>query len=157
MVPPMDSAGVHFPPPLVFLGALLTGLATERLVGLRSFSVDWRLLAVTGALLCVAGATTMLAAAGLLRRLGSRIPPSQPTTLIVTTGPYKWTRNPMYLGMALLHAGLAIGFDAPFAFALLPFVLIAIQAQVIAREEQYLEAKFGDEYRRYRAQVRRWL
>ena len=54
-------------------------------------------------------------------------------------------------------AGLAIGFDAPIAFALLPLVLIAIQTRVIAREERYLEAKFGDDYRRYKADVRRWL
>src|SRR5688572_16371575 len=83
--------------------------------------------------------------------------PSQPTTVIATTGPYRWTRNPMYLGMALVYAGLAIGFDAPIAFALLPLVLIAIQTQVIGREERYLEAKFGDDYRRYKAEVRRWL
>src|SRR6185295_18478831 len=80
----------------------------------------------------------MLAAAGLFRRLGTNVPPSQPTTLIATTGPYRWTRNPMYLGMALIYAGLAIGFDGPIAFALLPLVLIAIQTQVIA--VQYLES-----------------
>src|SRR5437588_222202 len=74
----------------------------------------------TGALLFVAGAAMMLAAAGLFRRLGTNVPPSQPTTLIATTGPYRWTRNPMYLGMALVYAGLAIGFDGPIAFALLP-------------------------------------
>src|SRR5437660_5560524 len=62
----------------------------------------------------------MLAAAGLFRRLGTNVPPSQPTTLIATTGSYRWTRNPMYLGMALIYAGLAIGFDGPIAFALLP-------------------------------------
>src|SRR6185436_16316607 len=56
-----------------------------------------------------------------------------------------------------IYAGLAIGFDGPIAFALLPLVLIAIQTQVIAREERYLEAKFGDDYRRYNAGVLRWL
>jgi protein-S-isoprenylcysteine O-methyltransferase Ste14 len=122
-----------------------------------SFGIDRWLLAATGALLFVAGAALMLAAAGLFRRLGTNIPPSQPTTLIATTGPYRWTRNPMYLGMALVYAGLAIGFDAPIALALLPLVLITIQTQVIVREEGYLEAKFGDEYRRYKARVRRWF
>ncbi|MNJ94519.1 hypothetical protein D3C87_122190 [compost metagenome] len=149
-----DSAGVRFPPPFLFLAVLLLGLAAERFINLRSFGIEWRLL---GATLFVAGAAMMLAAAGLFRRLGTNIPPSQPTTLIATTGPYRWTRNPMYLGMALIYAGLAIGFDGPIAFALLPLVLIAIQTQVIAREERYLEAKFGDDYRRYKAEVRRWL
>src|SRR5215207_209579 len=77
-----DSAGVRFPPPFVYLGALLLGLAAERFVTLRSFGIDWRLLVATGALLFVAGAAMMLAAAGLFRRLGTNVPPSQPTTLI---------------------------------------------------------------------------
>src|SRR5215217_8045012 len=152
-----DSAGVRFPPPFLYLGALLLGLAAERFVTLSSFGIDWRLLVATGALLFVAGAAMMLAAAGLFRRLGTNVPPSQPTSLIATTGPYRWTRNPMYLGMALIYAGLAIGFDGPIAFAVLPLLLIAIQTQMIAREERYLEAKFGDDYRRYKAEVRRWL
>jgi protein-S-isoprenylcysteine O-methyltransferase Ste14 len=152
-----DSAGVRFPPPLIYLGGLLPGLAAERFVALRSFGIDWRLLAATGALLFVGGAAMMLAAAGLFRRLGTNAPPTRPTTIIVTTGPFRWTRNPMYLAMALIYAGLAISFDGPIAFALLPLVLIIIQTQVIAREERYLEAKFGDDYRRYKAEVRRWL
>ena len=152
-----DSAGVRFPPPLVYLGALLLGLATERFVTLRSFGIDGRLLAATGGPLFVAGVAMMFAAAGLFRRLGINVRPSQSTALIATTGPYRWTRNPMYLGMALIYAGLAIGFDGPVALALLPLVLIAIQTQVIAREERYLEAKFGDNYRNYRGKVRRWL
>jgi protein-S-isoprenylcysteine O-methyltransferase Ste14 len=152
-----DSAGVRFPPPFVYLGALLLGLAAERFVTLRSFGIDWRLLVPTGALLFVAGAAIMLAAAGLFRRLGTNAPPSRPTTQIATTGPYRWSRNPMYLAMALVYAGLAIGFDGPIAFALLPFVLMTIQTQVIKREERYLEAKFGEEYRRYKARVRRWF
>src|ERR1044071_201292 len=103
-----DSAGVRFPPPLVYLGALLLGLAAERFVTLRSFGIDWLLLVATGAGLVVAGAGVMLAAAGLFQRLGTNVPPSQPTTFIVTTGPYRWTRNPMYLGMVLVYPGLAI-------------------------------------------------
>ena len=150
-----DSAGMHFPPPLLYLGALLLGLVAERFATLRSFGIDWSLLVATGSLLFVSGTAIILAAAGLFRRLGTKVPPSQPTTLIATTGPYRWTRNPMYLGMALIYAGLAIGFDRPVAFALLPLLPIAIQTQVITREERYLEAKFGDDYRRYKAEVRR--
>lgn len=132
-----DSAGVRVPPPLVYLGVLLLGLAAEHFVNVRSFGIDWWLLVTTGALLFVGGAAVMLAAAGLFRRLGTNVPPSQPTTLIAKTGPYRWTRNPMYLGMALIYAGLSIGLDGPIAFASLPLVLIVIQTQVIAREERY--------------------
>lgn len=152
-----DSADVRFPPPFVYLGTLLLGLAAERFVTLHSFGIDWRLLVATGAPLFAGGTAMMLAAAGLFRRLGTNVPPSRPTTLIATTGPYRWTRNPMYLGMALVYAGLAIGFDGPIALLLLPLVLLAIQTQVIAREERYLEQKFGEEYLRYTTKVRRWL
>ncbi len=152
-----DSAGVRFPPPLIYLGALLLGFAAERFVALRSFGIDWWLLTAAGVLLSAAGAAVMLAAARQFRRLGTKIPPSRPTTHIARTGPYRWTRNPMYLGMASIYAGLAIGYDEPVAFLLLPLVLIAIQTQVIAREECYLEARFGDDYLRYKAEVRRWL
>lgn len=152
-----DSAGVRFPPPFVYLGTLLLGLATEHFITPSAFGIDWRVLAGVGALLFASGAAIMLSAAGLFRRLGTKVPPSQPTTCLATTGPYRWTRNPMYLGMALSYAGLAVGFDSPIAFALLPLVLIGIQTQVIAREERYLAAKFGDDYRRYQVRVRRWL
>ena len=152
-----DSPGVRVPAPFVFLGALLLGLAAEQVVTLRSFGIDSRVLIADGALLFVAGAAIMFVAAWLFRRLDTNVQPSQPTTVIATTGPYRWTRNPMYLGMALIYAGLANGFDGPIALALLPLVLIVIQTQVIAREERYLETKFGNEYRRYRAEVRRWL
>ncbi|PHH38778.1 methyltransferase family protein [Pseudomonas putida] len=152
-----DSAGVRFPPPFIYLGALLLGLTAERFVALRSFGIDRWWLVAMGVLLFAAGAATMLAAGGLFRRLGTHIPPSRPTTLIATTGPYRWTRNPMYLGMALVYAGIAVGFDGAIALALLPLVLIVIQRHVIAREERYFEAKFGDDYRRYKAEVRRWL
>ena len=152
-----DNSGVRFPPPLIYLGMLLLGMAAERFVPLRSFGIDRVLLVVSGLLLFIAGAVVLLAAAGLFRRLGTSAPPTRPTTRIVTTGPYRWTRNPMYLAMALIYAGLALGFDKPISFALLPLVLIVIQTQVIAREERYLEAKFGDDYRRYMVLVRRWL
>ncbi|AWI87068.1 isoprenylcysteine carboxyl methyltransferase [Methylobacterium sp. DM1] len=152
-----DSAGVRFPPPLIYLGALLLGSAAGRFVTLRSFGIDWWLLVAVGVLLSAAGAAVMLVAVRQFRRLGTEIPPSRPTTHIARTGPYRWTRNPMYLGMTSIYAGLAIGFDELVAFLLLPLVLIAIQTQVIAREERYLEAKFGDDYLRYKAEVRRWL
>ncbi|HWU16450.1 MAG TPA: isoprenylcysteine carboxylmethyltransferase family protein [Devosia sp.] len=152
-----DSAGVRLPAPVVYLGALLLGLAAERFVAPRSFGIDWWLLVATGAPLLLAGLVMMLAATWLFRRMDTNVRPSEPTILIVKTGPYRWTRNPMYLGMALIYAGLAIGFDVPIALALLPLVLIAIQTRVIAREERYLEAKFGEDYRHYKAEVRRWL
>ena len=118
-----------FPPPYHYAGLVLMGLA----IGL------------------------ILWAALHFRRLRTAIIPFQPSTALVTSGPYRFTRNPMYLGMALIYVGAALLFDLRWALLLLPLVLLVIQTRVIALEERYLEAKFGDEYRAYRSRVRRWL
>jgi protein-S-isoprenylcysteine O-methyltransferase Ste14 len=92
-----------------------------------------------------------------MTRAGSNVPTRLPTTTIVETGPYRFTRNPIYLGMVLGLIGLAIAFNSLWLLmALVPFALV-IRYGVITREEAYLERKFGDVYRRYRARVRRWL
>jgi len=152
-----DSAPIRFPPPFIYLGMLLIGLAAERLVPLRSFAIDRTLLVVAGALLFAAGAALILAAAGLFHRAGEKPEPWTTTHGIVSTGLYARTRNPMYLGMALLYAGLALALDAPLALILLTVVLVLVQTQVIAREERYLSGKFGEAYEDYRRRVRRWL
>jgi protein-S-isoprenylcysteine O-methyltransferase Ste14 len=92
-----------------------------------------------------------------ITRAGSNVPTNRPTTSIVDTGPYRFTRNPIYLAMMLALAGLAIAFDSPWPLVtLVPFALV-IRYGVVAREEAYLERTFGEVYRRYRARVRRWL
>ncbi len=88
---------------------------------------------------------------------GTRVETNKPTTAIVTTGPYRFTRNPIYLGMFGGQLGLAIGFDSVWLLlTLVPFYLI-IRHGVVAREERYLERKFGDVYLTYKSRVRRWL
>lgn len=152
-----DSAGIRFPPPLIYLGLLLAGLAAEQVMPPRSFGVArWPLIAA-GAALGLAGAALALAAVGLFRKAGTTPEPWTSTSSVVTTGLYARTRNPMYLGMALIHAGLALALDAPIALILLPLALLIVQTQVIAREERYLTAKFGEPYLEYRRRVRRWL
>src|SRR6185369_15692971 len=112
------------------------------------------------------GAAVALAVVALLlgfgalfrfRRAGTNPEPWRPTTAIVTSGVYRFTRNPMYLGMVLLYAAIAVAADSVVALVLLVPLLVVIRYGVIAREERYLVAKFGDEYRRYQASVRRWL
>ena len=78
-------------------------------------------------------------------------------TSLVTTGPYRITRNPGYLGLALLYAGIAALARAPWAYVTLVPALIVVDRAVIAREERYLQRRFGEDYLRYRARVRRWL
>ena len=153
-----DSAGVRFPPPFIYLIALLIGLGADQLVTmLCCFGIDKRLLIGAGTMLGTAGLAIGLMAMGLFRRAGTNPEPWEPTHAIVTTGIYGVTRNPMYIGMALIYAGIAIGFDAPIALLLLPIVIAIVRNEVIAREERYLTAKFGEAYTDYQRRVRRWL
>jgi protein-S-isoprenylcysteine O-methyltransferase Ste14 len=163
MAAQLDHADVRFPPPLLYLGALLLGIGGDRL--LRSTGL-WRLAGLgltrsvevsAGLIVGAAGLAVMIAGAGLFVKLGTNVRPDRPSTRLVTTGIYRVTRNPMYLGMSILYAGLTLLFDSLVAWLFLPLVLIVIRTQVIAREERYLEARFGDDYGAYKARVRRWV
>ena len=151
-----DTAQVVIRPPLAWALAVIVGLALEWLVPLPFVSAavpaGWLGGAVfVAALALVAWAVTTIA------RAGSNVPTNMPTLSIVETGPYRFTRNPIYLGMMLGLVGLAVAFDSLWLLlTLVPFALV-IRYGVIAREEAYLERKSGDVYRRYRARVRRWL
>ena len=99
----------------------------------------------------------MVSAVVLFRRIGTPPDPHEPSTRLALDGPYRFTRNPMYLGMAAVLAGLALIGNALWPLLALIPVIWWIRTQVIAREERYLEAKFGGEYRDFKARVRRWL
>ena len=150
-----DTAGVIAPPPLIYLGGLLVGFALEALLpgGSLPDAVRW----IGGGLALVAGLALQTFFITAFSRVGTAVEPWKPTTAIVTTGPYRLTRNPMYVGMASLYVGLAFAFGLIWAFALLPVVLIVIDRLVIAREEPYLERLFGEEYLAYKRRVRRWI
>jgi protein-S-isoprenylcysteine O-methyltransferase Ste14 len=152
-----DSPRVRFPPPFVFLGTLIGGIAVDRLAGGPWLGLPYAVRIPLGAALTIAGLAVIVIAARLFRKVDTNIEPWRPSTSIVSSGPYGWSRNPIYLAMATAYCGLAVAFDSLVALAMLPIVLIVIQTQVIAREEKYLEAKFGDAYRAYQRRVRRWL
>lgn len=92
-----------------------------------------------------------------MRRAGTNVDPREPTTAIVTGGPYRFTRNPLYVSMTLMYTGISALANALWPMLLLPGVLAVMNKGVIEREERYLERKFGDEYLRYKAGVRRWV
>lgn len=152
-----DSAGVWFPPPLIFLGFLMIGLGADRWIGLDGFGLDPGLRLMAGGVLLVSGlAIDGMAALGF-RRARTGIAPWTPSTAIVARGLHLVSRNPMYLGMAVTQAGLAVLFDNVLAFVLVVASLACVRAFVIPREEAYLQAKFGESYTAYKARVPRWL
>ena len=133
-----------------FIGGTIPGVNTFwRIVGIRNI--------VVGIVIDVIGLLVMFAGAGLFLRRRTAILPSEPASVLVTSGILAWTRNPMYLGMAVFYVGLAVLLDSLAALVLLPLVLAVVQTQVIAWEEAYLERAFGDEYVAYKGRVRRWL
>jgi protein-S-isoprenylcysteine O-methyltransferase Ste14 len=92
-----------------------------------------------------------------IEKAGTPIRTDRPVPRLVTDGPFRFTRNPGYLGLAMLYAGIALLRNSLWAILLLPVVVYVIQREVIGREERYLERTFGEEYLAYKARVRRWV
>ncbi len=150
-----DNPGVIAPPPLIFLGFLLLGLVLDALWPLAILpDVTQYLLGIVLFGLGIGLSVTCIAH---LRRLGTDFRTHKPASTLVTDGPYRVSRNPIYIALSLVHIGIAVAVDSPWMLAMLIPALAVVRIGVIAREERYLEARFGDDYRRYRASVRRWL
>jgi protein-S-isoprenylcysteine O-methyltransferase Ste14 len=153
-----DHAGVRVPPPALFMGSLLLGIVLEWAFPIGILTrVSAGARYGLGAALIVAGVALMAVAMGLFRKVGTAIPPWEPTTALVTTGVYRYSRNPIYLSVVMLYVGLALLFAAAWALVLLVPALIILHYAVIRREEAYLDRRFGEAYRQYRARVRRWI
>jgi protein-S-isoprenylcysteine O-methyltransferase Ste14 len=148
-----DTPGVPFPPPLAFVVALAVGLTLEALLAPTPMPGIARVL---GVVLVAAGAYLLWAFISAFRSAGTPPEPWEPTRHLVTEGPYRYSRNPGYLGMALVHAGVAFLFLAAWALVTLVVAVLVVDRVVIAREERYLDERFGDEYRDYRRHVSRW-
>lgn len=150
-----DTAGVIAPPPLIFLAGLLAGYGLDFLWPSPSLPND--IGYPLGALLGLIGFAAALPALLGFRRAGTSPEPWHPSTALVTEGLYRYTRNPMYVGLTLIYLGITAAFGGAWMFATLFPTLMTMQYGVILREEHYLEAKFGAPYRAYKASVRRWL
>jgi protein-S-isoprenylcysteine O-methyltransferase Ste14 len=152
------TAGVIARPPLLFLAALLLGYVLERLAPLPVPvpQIDLVRWIIAGSLIFIGLA---LAAAGIrnFSRAGTPVPTNEPTRALVTTGIHGWTRNPIYLGMLLVYGGIGVAALSPWTLILTLPLAITIRYGVVAREEAYLERRFGDAYRGYKTRVRRWL
>jgi protein-S-isoprenylcysteine O-methyltransferase Ste14 len=150
--------GVIAPPPLIALAAIVAGLALDRLypvalVASLPASARYTLAAV---LIGLAGFVSF-AAIRCFRRAGTHVEPWKPSTALVTEGIFTRTRNPMYIGLGLLLAGLGLALSSDWTLLFLIAFALIIHFGVVRREERYLERKFGDAYRRYRARVPRYF
>jgi protein-S-isoprenylcysteine O-methyltransferase Ste14 len=150
-----DISGVIAPPPLIFLAALALGFGLQALLPETSLlgALRWAL----GGVLLIAGLALLFSFERAFQLKRTPANPWRPTTAIATDGPYRLTRNPAYVGMTLVYIAIAVLASALWVLLPLPLVLLIIDRAVIAREERYLERKFGQEYLDYKGRVRRWI
>lgn len=150
-----DTPNIRIIPPLVYLAGLVIGLIVTAWIPTRvvADSIVWPV----GAAFLLCG--ILFAASALLRfrGAGTTIRPDRAASQLVIAGPYRLSRNPMYVGLTAIYLGIAIGAQSLWGLLLLPVVLSIVQRRVIEREEMFLERRFGNAYRDYRTRVRRWL
>ena len=151
-----ETAQVLIRPPLAWALAVIAGLVLDWLAPLPFLPEDWP-AGLLGAVVFVLALALAIWAIDTMTRAGTNVPTNRPTTAIVESGPYRFTRNPIYLGMFGGLIGLGIAFDNPWLLLLMALFALVIRYGVVAREEVYLERMFGDAYRGYRRRVRRWL
>lgn len=156
--PDISSPAVRFPPPLLFVIAIAAGWAIENkfpipLSTLTPFStppiVNWVLI--------IAGKSLMIWGLVTFRLARTAVYPNQPATELVARGPYRFSRNPMYVGLTIMTAGVGLLADNIWILMLLPVALTVISSFVIQREETYLQHEFGAAYKDYQKRVRRWI
>lgn len=150
-----DLAGIIAPPPLIYLGALALGLLLEWIWPTRL--ADWRGTLALGVAIALCGTVGVAWSFCAMRRGQTPVNPYKPTTAIVGDGPYHFSRNPIYLANAVIYIGLAVAINTLWPLLLLPALIAILHVGVIAREERYLEQKFGEDYLRYKRSIRRWL
>jgi protein-S-isoprenylcysteine O-methyltransferase Ste14 len=153
-----DYADVVVKPPILFAGAVLLGCLLSWIVPLGPGlgSANARALAAGGAIALI-GFTLMAVSVRQFRQAGTSVIPGEPSAVLLESGPYRFTRNPIYIGFVIFYFGLAIMLTSAWMLLLLIPVLIILQRGVVEREEAYLQAKFGEAYRKYLARVPRWL
>jgi protein-S-isoprenylcysteine O-methyltransferase Ste14 len=150
-----DNPGVLAPPPLIYAGALAAGLLANRRYHMPI--LPRRIARTLGWPLVACGLAVGFLGSREMRRAETTLDPRKPATTIVTGGPYRYTRNPLYLSMTLIYGGISALANALLPVLLLPIVLRLMRRGVIEREERYLERKFGDEYIEYKVRTPRWI
>jgi len=153
-----DRPGVRVFPPVVFAGGLLAGGLVQHFWAFPIVPSGSAGLFRGGGIVVI-GLTSALAlwAVHAMRAVGTSPNPARPTTALASAGPYRFTRNPMYLAFALMSAGVAAVANALWPLLCVPIIVLVIQRTAIHPEERYLAAKFGPEYLVFKARVPRWF
>ena len=150
-----DNPGVVAPPPFIYLAAFVLVLVLR---WLRPMPIVGGAAALWLGLVCIAtGFGIAVWGRRTMKSAGTNINPSRPATAIVRSGPFRYSRNPLYLALTLLFLGLSLAFDTWWGVVVLLPLAAVMHRGVVLREERYLDRKFGETYRQYRADVRRYL
>ena len=152
------TTGIITRPPLLYLACLLLGLALDRVLPLPldlpgTALMQW----MAGGGMILIGVAIFAAGVGNFSHAATPVPSTQPVRALVTAGIHGWSRNPIYVGMFLLYAGIGIAARSPWVVILALPLAITMRYVIVAREEAYLGQRFGDAYRDYKGRVRRWL
>jgi protein-S-isoprenylcysteine O-methyltransferase Ste14 len=151
-----DSAGVKVPPPLIYAAFLALGILASVWypVHLLPSTFAWTL----GTVMLVGGVVLgPIWGIWTLRSAGTTVRPDKPTAKLVTVGPFRFSRNPLYVALTLIYAGIALIAHSIWALLMLLPVILIMSRFVIRREEEYLARTFGEEYEHYKMEVRRWI
>jgi protein-S-isoprenylcysteine O-methyltransferase Ste14 len=152
-----DTPGVIVFPPLIPLSILILGIVLNLAAPLDLLKqVPLLVRIVVGTIAFVVGIGMVIGATRNFRQIGTNVNPFQPTLVLATTGVFRWTRNPMYVGGSIVLLGIAIGGALDWVLLLLILSLPLVHYGIILREENYLARKFGEEYRSYQKQVARY-
>jgi protein-S-isoprenylcysteine O-methyltransferase Ste14 len=151
-----DGANVRIPPPALYLAAVALAVVLHWVWPL-GFARGTSLRVVLGLAVICGGVAILGSAFSVFRRIGQHPDPRKPTPEIARDGPYRFTRNPMYLGLSLIQLGLGIALGNAWIVMLAVPTAVFIHYRAILPEEQYLEGKFGEEYASFKASVRRWI
>jgi len=155
---PADTAGVIAPPPLIALATLVIGVVGDWLLPLNALAsvLNWPARIGIGAVLLLAGGALVVVGEQAFKQVGTNVKPWRPSLALATTGIYAHLRNPMYVGAILILTGLAAALASDWMAILLLPTAVLLHFGVVRREERYLDAKFGEDYRRYKATVPRY-
>jgi protein-S-isoprenylcysteine O-methyltransferase Ste14 len=152
-----DTAGIIAPPPLLTLLCVLAGFALERGMHLPLVHGHRTPRMALGVAIFVAACALTVVAVMQFRRHGTDPNPYRPSSVVVDSGVYRFTRNPIYVGFMLVVVAFAVGANTRWMLVMLPILFALLHFGVVRREERYLSARFGASYDDYRARVRRWL